>query len=82
MTNDPGAALSLLCLGTSLGLPAQAVHCFAAHPARSGMPFSGNRLISGLQLSNGWGPLQTWGNLSGAWVQPDLRDRIVDFVRD
>jgi hypothetical protein len=44
MTNDPGAALSLLCLGTGLGLPAQAVHCFAAHPARSGMPFSGNRL--------------------------------------
>jgi hypothetical protein len=45
MTNDPGAALSLLCLGTGLGLPAQAVHCFAAHPARSGMSFSGNRLM-------------------------------------
>jgi hypothetical protein len=44
MTNDPGAALSLLCLGTGLGLPAQAVHCFAAHPAQSGTPFSGNRL--------------------------------------
>jgi hypothetical protein len=46
MTNDPSAALYLLCLGTGLGLPAQAVHCFAVHPARSGMSFSGNRIIS------------------------------------
>ena len=25
---------------------------------------------------------KTWGALSGVWVQPDLRDRIVDFVRE
>ena len=25
---------------------------------------------------------RTWGALKGAWVQPDLRDRIVDFVRE
>ena len=43
--NNPSAALSLLCLGTGLGLPAQAVHCsIAVHPAQSGILFSGNRL--------------------------------------
>ena len=25
---------------------------------------------------------KTWGALKGVWVQPDLRDRIVDFVRE
>ena len=43
-TNDPGAALSLLRLGTGLGHPAQAVRCCAAHPAHPGMSFFGNRL--------------------------------------
>ena len=25
---------------------------------------------------------RTWGALNGVWVQPDLRDQIVDFVRE
>jgi len=29
--------LSMLRLSTGLGHPAQAVHCFAVHPAQSGM---------------------------------------------